>query len=293
MGRRSRLSVMSNDIAEFFEYSEKDIYTLSDLRKILETKRISWGLPWSTNAVKFTSFLLSLNLHEVKLRFLPETITRYFWGEENFETLVRLCLTLKKNSYLSHSTAMFMHKLTNEVPKEIFVSWEQSPKPKNNGQLLQENINKAFQRSPRVTNFYTFYKNYRITLLNGKAKGNLGVVNGVNGLVMTDLERTLIDATVKPIYSGGVHNVLEAYRVSKGLISVQKLRDYLEKLDYTYPYHQVIGFYLEQAGYDRQSFQIFENNIIYDFFLTYQMKEPAYSERWRLYYPNNLLMTRQ
>ena len=44
-----------------------------------------------------------------------------------------------------------------------------------------------------------------------------------DGLAITNIERTLIDATVRPLYSGGVYEVFEAYRRAAEHISVNKL----------------------------------------------------------------------
>lgn len=61
---------------------------------------------------------------------------------------------------------------------------------------------------------------------------------------MTKLERTLIDIAVRPNYAGGVHHVLEAYAAAKSRVSVNVLLATLQKMEYVYPYHQVIGFYI-------------------------------------------------
>jgi hypothetical protein len=91
---------------------------------------------------------------------------------------------------------------------------------------------------------------------------------------------------VRPNYSGGIYEVLHAYEAAKDRVSVNRLMATLKKLDYTYPYHQAIGFYMEQAGYSESVLKLVEKmEIKYDFYLTYKMKEPEYSERWKLYYP--------
>jgi len=106
-------------------------------------------------------------------------------------------------------------------------------------------------------------------------------------IIFTDIERTIIDITVRPFYAGGVFEVLKAYRLAKGKVSINKLSAMLKTINYIYPYHQAIGFYLERAGgYKDSVIRIFKKiDIKYDFYLTYQMREMSYSKEWRLYYP--------
>ena len=64
----------------------------------------------------------------------------------------------------------------------------------------------------------------------------------------------------------------------------------LKKLDYTYPYHQSIGFYFDYSGlYDSEFLGIFKKlPIKYDFYLDNKMEDLSYSKQWRIYYPSNL-----
>jgi hypothetical protein len=80
-----------------------------------------------------------------------------------------------------------------------------------------------------------------------------------------------------------------AYQKAKGEISVKKLVTMLKKINHIYPYHQVIGFYMQRAGIDEASLNLLKKiGIEYDFYLDYKMKKKEYSKEWRLYYPNNL-----
>lgn len=140
----------------------------------------------------------------------------------------------------------------------------------------------------RQTNNFFDFESRRIYVLNGRYTNQLGIIEK-NGLRVTDLERTLIDIAVRPDYSGGVNEVLNIYRSAKGLISVNKMRMYIQKLKYIYPYHQAIGFYLELAGYNDTALKLMSNiPVEHDFYLTYNIIEKAYSNRWKLYYPRNL-----
>jgi hypothetical protein len=127
-------------------------------------------------------------------------------------------------------------------------------------------------------------------LLSGKATGDLGVVTitgpGGEELRVTDIERTLIDITVRPVYAGGIYQVLDAFRGARGKVSTGKLIEFLKKIDYLYPYHQAIGFLMEWAGFPESDIrQIRKLGTRFDFYLAHGLKERDYDPGWRLYYP--------
>ncbi|MBN1765422.1 MAG: hypothetical protein JW860_09220 [Sedimentisphaerales bacterium] len=94
-------------------------------------------------------------------------------------------------------------------------------------------------------------------MLNGMHIGNIGVVeaDGYEGekIQLTDIERTLIDIAVRPEYAGGPFEVLRAYKSAKNKVSINRLTALLKKINYVYPYHQVIGYYLDKAGVYQKS----------------------------------------
>ncbi len=52
---------------------------------------------------------------------------------------------------------------------------------------------------------------------------------------------------------------------------------------------EVIGFYMERAGYDEQALtHLRKLGVGYDFYLDYGMKEKDFSKEWRIYYPKEL-----
>lgn len=113
----------------------------------------------------------------------------------------------------------------------------------------------------------------------------MGVVT-MDDVDATDLERTLIDATVRPAYCGGVAEVLGAYRTAKDRLSVNRLSAYLKRLAYVYPYHQAVGFYLERAGYTAAQLDLLRQMPRdFDFYLANAMKQTDYDDAWRLFYP--------
>jgi len=111
-----------------------------------------------------------------------------------------------------------------------------------------------------------------------------------NKILVTNLERTLIDIIVRPSYTNGVLEILNCYKLSKEKISIKNLVTILKKLALTYPYHQAIGFILEKCGVYNQNEinKLKDFGLKYDFYLEREMIEKAYSKEWRLYYPKTL-----
>ena len=250
-----------------------------------------FGVTTST-ADDMISFLLDKS-HLKKVKFLtPRVETLYLWRNPNEYELMP---ALRPKGYYTHLSAMHFHGLLSYQPQCLYFNHEQRPRPVA-GNLEQSRIDNAFKKKQRVTTSRTKYDGKEYWLLNGKQTENYGVVSikTVDNIqiAVTDLERTLIDITVRPAYAGGVKSVLEAYKSAQPKISIQKLSTTLRALNYIYPYYQSIGFYLESSGnYNLEDMQEFLNyqKFDYDFYLDYEMKNPAYSDRWRIYYPQDLV----
>jgi predicted transcriptional regulator of viral defense system len=289
MGRVSAFSIAQEDIEEYFDKLDNKILTIEDLNQIFEDNKRFWRLPKSWHVFKFIEAMeeKTNKFSSLKLTFPYRSFTRYFWKESPF---FELALSLNKKAYLSHYSAIYLHELTDQVPKTIYVTIEQPPKDLR-GTLKQDAIDRAFSKPQRVSENCTSIDNtQRICLLHGKGTKKTGVVKLESGLKTTNLERTLIDAAVRPLYCGGVSEVMEAYRRAAGKVSVNKLAAMLKKINHIYPYHQAIGFYLERSGaYKQSQIDLLKRfDFEFDFYLTYNMKEKSYSKEWRIYYPEGL-----
>jgi predicted transcriptional regulator of viral defense system len=290
MPRPTRLTIAKKDIFDLFDQSSQKVYSPTQLAKILDDHRGYWRLAQRTTAGTFISFLERQGKLKASTFQAPNygrQTTRYAWSDAS---IYELAQSLQPRGYLSHATAVALHGLTDLIPKTLYLNVEQSPKPVPSGSLTQRGIDQAFARKQRQSNMTYEHNGWSVTIINGKSTGALGVEElvGPSGeqLRVTNLERTLIDITVRPAYGGGIFQVLEAYRSAKERVSTNRLVATLKKLDYIYPYHQAIGFLMERAGYgDKRYAMLRQLGLEYDFYLTHGMQQPAYSRDWRLFYP--------
>lgn len=264
-----------------------------ELEQFLRAAWTKWDLAGNTKTSDVIEFLLTEGrLRRVTLRAKHYTpITKYVWGEVS---TYQLAVSLWRGAYLTHGTAVFLHGLTDEIPKVIYVNKEQSPKPGPEGGLTQERLDMAFSREQRTSSYEIPLGDHRVILLSGKNTGALEVgalrdPEGGAALPVTKLERTLVDIAVRPGYAGGVIHVLDAFRGGKGRARIPVIVSTLKKLGYVYPYHQSIGFLFERAGFDPDKLEPLRAlGLNFDFYLVHGMREKDYDPKWRLFFPKGL-----
>ncbi len=290
--RTSQFQKAKSEIIQFFDKQPKSIFSYKDMSDILYQGQRYWQLPSTYSVRKFIEDALNkINLKEETIDFPYRSYKRYIWKEASKYDYY---LSLVKNSYFSHKTALFLHQLIDNEPNTIYLNFEQSRKPQPKGKLSQEGINMAFENRQRMTSNIAKFKGDTIYLLNGKHTNKTGItkLKTVCGeLETTCLERTLIDIVVRPDYTDGPNQILLAYKKAKDRISPEKIIKALKQLNFIYPYHQSIGFLLEQSGFNNpEILKPFKKlGLEFDFYLTRQMDDPDYSEEWKLYYPKGLI----
>jgi len=283
MPPRSRLSIAKPDIVKLFEEAPNRVFSHTELAQHLSDNREYWRLAQATSTNEFIQFLLKntkLQFHNFKLPHRPTK--RYTWGD--VETL-EIVQSLRPEGYFTHFTALQLHNLTEQIPKTVYLNFEQRATG-GGGSLTQANINRAFANKCRVSKNVTTFHDQRICIVNGQNTGNLGVISR-DGLRLTDTERTLIDVVVRPVYAGGAFEVARAFEVVRPTLSVNRLVAYLRRLNYTYPYHQAIGYYLDRTKtYSTTQLDLLRQfDIEFDFYLAHEMKETEYVKEWRLFVP--------
>ena len=292
MGRTSRLQIARADIIKAFETAPRRVFWPDDIGEILEQNRTFWRLSSRTGLRKFIEFLIEKSdMHTKEIIPINHDISRiyrYVWKEASpFE----VALSLKREAYLCHGTAVAILGLNDQIPQRLYLNKEQSPKRSSDG-LTQTGIDRAFANKQRETSLIYRFDETEVAIVWGKSTGNLEVIEmnyaGAK-LRVTSIERTLIDIAVRPAYAGGPLQVLAAYRGAMERVSVGVLVATLRKLEYIYPFHQAIGFYMERAGYPESKYRrLKELGLKFDFYLSYGVKDPEYVPNWRIYIPRGL-----
>jgi hypothetical protein len=292
---KSRIQIARPDILRYFDELPSKVLHYADLARILNEQRTFWRLALNTTTKAFVHFLREsgkLSVFEFPFPGPYKKKTVYAWGPVPFYEVV---LGISSKCYFSHYSAVKIHGLTEQTPKTFYINEEQRLESWLAGRLTQTTIDAAFRRPVRVTKKVAQTDDYRVIFLNGKNTANLGVVEeefkGDGGerfgrVRVTNMERTLIDITVRPVYSGGVAEVLKAFMLARDRVSVNRLAAMLKKLAFIYPYHQAIGFYLERAGYRSSAVDLFRDlPKEFDFYLEHGLKEKDYVKEWRLFIP--------
>ena len=292
-------------IKQFFEdadfngicaFDEKSIYEFLDTnRDVMRTKSFSLN--------KFITYLLK---HELISLFEFENnindkkiyISKYFNDKSDYAKAIEIATLLIPKSYLSYFSSMYYHNLTQQLPKKIYLSVERKSTAPHN-ELQQEVINKVLCKDGRKPTIVLTILGYEIYLLHSKKANRVGIKIVQlydKDYRITTLERTLIDIVVRNDLSGGIEEVVQVYKKAfqeyKKDISINKIIFILKKLDYIYPYHQVVGYLLSKSGFDASKFKKefeFKNN----FFLTRgiineDIHNLDYDDEFKIYIPKIL-----
>ncbi len=116
---RTRISIAKPDIVRLFEASDGRVFRRSELGEMLEKNRGFWRLAQSETVASFVDFLTKrTSLRREVLDFPHRKEVRYTWGEV---PIFELLQAAKPDAYFTYFTALYMHELTDQIPKTIYV----------------------------------------------------------------------------------------------------------------------------------------------------------------------------
>ena len=297
MPKPTRIQIAKPDIVATFANGPRVMH-VSRIAIVFNQNRRAWRLAQNTTLQDFIGFLIqSSELRSVRFPFPQREVSGFTWGKV---PLLEALIELVDRGFYSHYTALRIHGLTEQVPKTIYINQEKPPSSTfwrdEDTVYEQEAIDQAFKKQPRVTGneIELSAEQCRVVMLQSAYHGGVGIVDGIfhegseEGLSVryTDLERTMIDIVTRPFYAGGVAEVAKAFENAKGKLAVNKMSAMLKEMDFGYPYHQAIGYYLERAGYKASLVNIFRRQPMErDFYLTHGLDKTIYCREWRLHVP--------
>ncbi|NML37589.1 hypothetical protein HHL17_10340 [Chitinophaga sp. G-6-1-13] len=288
---KSKLLDNLPNIISYLKRTKKKIFTQEGLKEMLELFQQRDWISKRTSGADLIEATQHLNLFKVE-QLCDENgevrLERYTLGAVEDRSFI---ISLAPSAYFSHATALYFNHIMPTFGPNIFLTYEQWGE-NNASPLTQEAVDNAFSKPPRLSKDRLKWKDYTISILRkklpklppGSPKEDWAV-----DARHTDLERTLIDIVVAPEYGGGCTNILQAFEASKQMLDTKVLYSYLEKMNFTYPYHQSVGFYLERAGYLQQDYAPFlpgPEDLC--FYLQKQMPATTYDDKWKIYYPADL-----
>ena len=199
-----------------------------------------------------------------------------------------------------HLTSVFFHALTQQIPQKVFIRRRDiAPrKTKRPGKLSDFQIRSQFIKPQKITGKRVPLQGGECVLISGYKNDQTGVIPVPNEFRafpedsrITDLERCLIDAVVAPHYNGGIMSLPALFAEAADQLALHRLISHYGELEFLYPFHQTIGFFLdhseqtEAAEIWRETFQ-----PINRFFVDKNAKTNwLYDSKWQVRYPKGLI----
>ena len=279
-------------------------FSRKELEEILNNYRRDWMLRSEFSPRAFIDNLTeSKILKKKELTFLQHKYLVY--TKEGKVDIFELVGRASERGYFSHLSAVYLHDMTVQIPKTIYLSIEQPRLREHESPgISQKSIDDSFSKEAKLSNAltklmlnkkqWTIYQICGTAYYHEKDANSLETFVYKNGteLKRTSLERTLIDIAIRPEYSGGIEIVREAYQNAQSMVSVNRLGAILKGMKTKYPYHQAIGFWMEISGNysDSQMGVLKRIPQEHDFYLIhgYSKENLKYNKTWRIYYPSYL-----
>ena len=293
ISRAARVKEAQTKIVAVLDEDGRRVFSPQDLIQLLDDHREDWWILSGITKSDFIKYLeQDLGLRKVVLAgpTHQQKFIRYLWRDPS---PIEVASSLRSTAYLCHSSAMFVHGLTDQLPKVLYVNYEQSVKPKSSGALTQDSIDRAFRGKQRESTFAFDYEDYKFILLSGKNTKRLEVhtkrLPQGGKVQVTSVERTLIDIAVRPNLAGGVRQVLDAYRNGRRSALGWQNRRHSQTARLRLPVPSGNWLLLRSSrGFQKQTDRLRELGMEFKFYLTHGMREIEYNERWQLFHPKGM-----
>jgi hypothetical protein len=126
----TRLKLETREIRSFFDLASKQVFSRRDLSIIFSQQKTNWRLAQDATSNEFVDFLLQhtkLKKAELKSKTYTSPV-RYTWGDAS---PYLLALSLRKAGCFTHAMALVLQGLAEKNSKNMYVNFEQSPKPQS------------------------------------------------------------------------------------------------------------------------------------------------------------------
>ena len=240
----------------------------ASIRRVYDALRSQGYLLQRVTLSNFTKYILS---PEVDL-FRELHLVRKSDGKDVIRLIPRsqpvspyaIALSLSTHAYVSHYSALYLHGLTLNVPKPIYVKSRRTKAknpPREPGSLTQAQLDSSFSLPARATrNIYTFdYEGAtrEVYLLEKSAEVDKGITkvfapHAPSGIAVSGIEKTLVECVIKTNYAGGAGEVLDAFRMAKGNLKILRMMQLFNGGHYLFPYEKNILFYMDRTDYSEQ-----------------------------------------
>ena len=215
-------------------------------------------------------------------------------------TAYEVAMAIFPQGYFCNTTAIYHHGLTNQIPAAVYICHE-TIQARGSGAVdtpSEARIRSAFISHHRHTKFIIPFQDHEIVVLDRERGSGHGVTDVTRssspcpvGSRVAGLERALIDAVVAPQYNGGLTSLSSYFSAARKKVDTSMLLKIYGQLKFVYPYAQVIGFFLDNAGMHDEAGKV---RAAYPpqqrFYVDHGAKTSwAYDDRWMVYYPKGLV----
>jgi hypothetical protein len=264
----------------------KKFYTYRDLQILLENLKRDSLVAQSLKFDSFFSRVIQKDLHKESIHLdsqvVPQDLTRYYFGDTNTE--FDKALMYKKDSFLSLSTSLNFQGLSTIQDNIIYTSSELNDKSKYSKPitLTQQDIDNSYSKEARKTKSYAEYGDKFLVLLTPKYSNKIEVIE-YNGIPVSSINRALVEIIVNSQYYKSTQEIINIFKPIKKYIDLEKVNNVLIGFNYIYPFHQCVGFFLEQIGFKREELGIFHKYVdTLVFYTRKQLLEYRYDDYWKI-----------